>query len=190
MVDAISHRLAPLAAAWHEASWATRVCGGLGLLLVLAATMVAGIYLPAADRQLAELRLQLQHRPASAVPLAVAASPLPPSSATTVDWHSHLYAEDQLPEVLAAVFDAAQLQQVVVTSTDHARQPATAQRLASHDIRLEAQASYPAARRFINQVLLTHRGIALSQWSAMRDSAEQPVARWRMTFRILLRDTR
>lgn len=104
------------------------------------------------------------------------------------EWHALLPPEKDLPGVLAAIFEAARIHQVPVIQAEYAYAESPTAGLVPCEVRLELQAAYPAARRFINQVVLAQNGVALSRLQLSRDSIEQPLARWRVGFTVFLRE--
>ncbi|MCM5681564.1 hypothetical protein M8A51_18725 [Schlegelella sp. S2-27] len=157
---------------------------GAGVLLAaVAAFAIAGPIARANAVQVGLARELAELRERTVKP----AEPLPRPAASVSTWWRHLADERGLPDVLQTLFSAAQLQHVAIASTEHHQVAQRNEELPYYEIRLDARAAYPAARRFINQVLLTVPGVALTQLSLTREAGGSAEPRWRMTFVIFMR---
>ena len=163
-------------------SWKRWLPAATGMASLVAAVVIA--VWPLADLE------QRSQALAQAVAKAAVAGPpdlQQPAPKAESEWLRQLPTEASLPAVLSAMFDAAGAHQVALIGVEYTYADGAVGQLPTCEIRIELQAAYPAARRFINHLVLTQSGLALTRLHLARETPEQTQMRWRVGFTQFLR---
>lgn len=175
------HRFSPRFAEAAQ-SWKRWLPAVVGIASLIAATAIAAW--PLADLEQRSQALE------KAVAQGVVAAPLDlqrPAPEAGSGWMRQLPTEASLPAVLGVMFDAATAHQIALIGVEYAYTEQAVGQLPACEIRIELQAAYPAARRFINHLVLTQSGLALTRLHLSRETPEQTQMRWRVGFTQFLR---
>ena len=170
-------RFAEAAQSWKR--WLPAVMGSASLIAAAVVTVWP----------LADLKQRSQALEKSVAQEAIAASmdlQLPAPEAES-GWLRQLPTEASLPAVLSVMFDAATAHQIALIGVEYAYTEQAVGQPPACEIRIELQAPYPAARRFINHLVLTQPGLALTRLHLARETPEQTQMRWRVGFTQFLR---